>query len=118
MSDLNFPFVTSHIPVTILDGDTDSDSANLTTGSLCALRIPDNFTGTSISFLVSSDNGENDAFEAVYDETGSLYELTVVEGTATKVSLTPGVFAAYQYIKIVANAQDEDVEIILYVRPI
>lgn len=94
---------TRKTPLTITSGQTTTNEAVDATGQTSWLMaLPATFTGTSVSFQVSADNGAT--FQALYDSTGALVAVpAIVQGRSYDL---PGELMGCTNFKVVSNAAE------------
>lgn len=86
--------------VAIASGQTVSAAVNLKGYRVEGLELPAAFTGTSISFQVSSDGA---TFQPHYDTANALVSMTVAQGRSYSL---PASLAAWPYFKIVSGTAE------------
>lgn len=86
--------------VTILSGASESNPLHLGAFAQCGIKLPANFTGTSISFLVSADGV---SFVGFYDNANALVSITVTQNRA--YALPINIFP-FTWIKLKSNANE------------
>lgn len=69
---------------------------------LCGLSMPAAFTGTTMTFTVSTDAGTT--FNALYDDTGTQISVTVA--ASRYIRLIPSLFAGIDHLKIVSGSAE------------
>lgn len=87
--------------VTIANGAQLSSAVDLLGFTLCAVETPGTFTGTAITFEVSSDNS---TFVPVHKEDGNAYSITVAASRATIVDISK--FRGFRYLKIKSGSAE------------
>ena len=91
-----------NIPVSIANGATTSGEIDLGNRTLCGIHLPAAFTGTALSFTVSTASGGT--FQTL-QKGGADYSITVAQGKY--VALSPSDFAGARFIKIVSGTAQE-----------
>lgn len=106
--------------VTILDGETISSVASLNGTSLLAFDIPAGFTGTVITFLVSSDGTNYLPYHRMGDGGAAKARVNADNANNPYAYATESTdFAGYNFIKLVAGTtQTTDIAITLKTRPL
>jgi hypothetical protein len=101
--------------LTIANGATTSPALRVPTETMLGLITPAALTGTSLSFLVSMDNG---TFVPLNDSgTNAAVSVTITPGRA--YAFDPILFLGWSYIKFVSNATElADRIFTLSVRPV
>jgi len=102
------------LTATILAGETISSAVSLSGTSLAGIDIPAGFEGTSLTFLVSSDGVTYREYKRMSD--GALVTAVVGSNAAYASNYTD--FVAYNFIKLVVDAQVADIKITLQTRPL
>jgi len=113
-----FSFSTSKIQtdnelVTILSGQTESDSIDLVGATAVGIILPSTLTGATLTFLVGIDD---QSFEQLRNETGTLIAVTFVANG--HIGFTPSqitAFSAYRFVKVqsdLSEAANRDLTII------
>lgn len=87
--------------LTIANGATTSDAFKAADIAAFGLQMPAAFTGASISFMVSADNGAT--YQALYDITNTLVSLTVA---ASRTYDLPGELTVWSHFKIVSASSE------------
>lgn len=102
----------SPIDATIASSGTTSDAVVLYACTASQFQIPSAFTGTSVTFLVSIDNGTS--FQTLRDSNGNAISYAV---TASGIySLEKDIFAGIDQFKIVSSTT-EAAERVIKVKP-
>lgn len=105
--------VCSNLTATIASGETTSGAINLGGTSIVGLSIPVTFEGTSMTFLTSHD----DVTYQIYKSMVTGATVTGIVGASANYSTSPGDFAGWQFVKLVAGtAQTGDCVITLLTR--
>lgn len=99
------------IQATILNGQTESSIVDLKGTTSAVLYIPASFTGTSISFQTSFDNG--DTFFVLQDGNGNPVSPSV--SPSISVPLSPQQFYGIRLLKIVSGSAEVGDKIITVV---
>jgi hypothetical protein len=86
--------------LTIASGQTVSSTYNNRAGSALGLVMPAAFTGTTLTFKVSTDNT---TFQSLYDTTNTLVSLTVA---ASRSYQLPAALATWPYIQVVSGSSE------------
>ena len=97
------PTITS-VTVTIPAGQSLSDAANLTTGSLAMILSPPDWTPANISFLISSDNVN---FRDLYDSMGA--EIIRALKPNAAINVDPSLTTAALYLKLLSGPRQNPV---------
>lgn len=106
--------VVNNLSATILQGESESSVINTSGTTMNGIITPSNFTGTDITFKGSLDGI---TYYPINDlGTGLTLAGKLVAGEASVT--TPTDFAMWNHIKIVADMQDEDVELQILARVI
>ena len=85
----------------IANSDTVSTAVDLENNTLVGLELPALFTGTTITFQASNNNG---TFKDVKKEDGTSYFLVVAQNTY--VVIPPSALAGLRYVKIVSGSSE------------
>ncbi len=88
--------------LTIASSGTESTALKITDQVAFGLQMPAAFTGTSITFLVSADNGAT--FQALYDSTGTTQVSMSV--AASRSYDLPAELTAWDHVKIVSGSSE------------
>ncbi len=88
--------------VTIANGQTTSDSVPIGDGVPVGLKMPAAFTGVSITFQGSVDEGAT--FSPLYDSSGAAVTVTV--GTSRLIALEAVNLVACTHIKLVSSGAE------------
>jgi hypothetical protein len=100
--------------VTVANGATTSDAADLNGLLLCGVVLPAEADGTTLGFSVSTDNS---TFYTLRNaSTGTDISYTVTASRA--VALDPSLFAAFRYVKAVLASQTGATVVTLACRPL
>jgi len=111
------PSDTYDLTATIASGQTKSGVIDLSGVDPCGFFLPAEFDGTTLTFEAAAS--ANGTFYPVYDDSGSLYTLTVDDGRAVGLrNLAP--LAGFRFIKLVAGTSQSttDTVITIAARPI
>lgn len=86
----------------IASGDTTSDDIEMRGEVATRIIFPDTMTGTSVSFLDTTDGAE----EPIYDGEGNLYTVPVV--ASASIALFSDSFLGVSKLKVKSNANEGD----------
>jgi hypothetical protein len=86
------------VSLAIANGQTVSAAFNASDCAAFGLQMPAAFTGTTVSFQVSADDGTT--YQALYDTTNTLVSMTVA---ASRSYDLPAELAAWDHFKIVSG---------------
>lgn len=98
-----------HLIATIQETDTTSDVIKLFGTTIVAFQTPVALTGITFKFLGSIDKGET--FKMVRDEFGNDVSVSVLPDGS--YPMDPKIFAPYDEIQIVSNANEAATRVIL-----
>jgi hypothetical protein len=87
---------------TIASGQPNSDAIRNDRSAMGGLALPAAFTGSSLSFLVSTAKGGT--YQALYDETGVL--VTIASVTQGRSYTLPAALAPWPWFKIVSGSNE------------
>ena len=89
-------------PATITSGNTDSSAVDVAENGVCGLEIPSAFTGSSISFKVTSN--PNGTYQTLTNSDGTTYTLTVAAGK--NIIVRPINLAGWRFMKLVSGSTE------------
>lgn len=98
----NFPNLLENSPATIANGQAASAPIDLYGVALVGISLPAAFTGVTLTFQVSVDNGQT--YQPLYKADGTAYSVTVAAGRY--VQIPPYDFAGIRFLKIVSGSNE------------
>lgn len=106
--------ITASAVITIATSTTVSAAVDLGANTITGIQMPAAFTGTALTFQVSSDGS---TYVPLYDASSTQYSMPV--GPSRGYSIDPAVFAGWPYVKVVSGTTEvANRTITLLVRPV